>query len=144
MDDRAAAHLLLSCRSVPRVAYNQVVGRRSPTRATLILAVAVAAASTDVIALQFSMAAMACCAKAHNECAQLRTPDDCCRGMGHGVGASASTAPDAGAVHFGLTLAILPAAAGSAGEPCERFAPDPSTFKRPHDPPHLHPVALLI
>jgi hypothetical protein len=31
-----------------------------------------------------------------------------------------------------------------AAEFRERFAPDPSTFKRPHDPPHLHPVALLI
>jgi hypothetical protein len=120
------------------------VRRSSPIRATLILAVAIVAASTDMIALQFSMAAMACCAKTHNECARLQTPDDCCRGMGRGVGASVSTAPDAGAIHFALTPAVLPALVSTAAESREQFAFDPSTFKRPHDPPHLHPVALLI
>jgi hypothetical protein len=110
----------------------------------VILLAALVAASTDAIAIQFSIAAMACCAKAHNGCAQLKTADDCCRGMGHGVGASASTAPDSGAIHFSLTPAVLPLFASIAAESRERFAPDPSTFKRPHDPPHLHPVALLI
>jgi hypothetical protein len=123
--------------------YNRVVGRRLMIRGVILLA-ALVAASTDAIALQFSMAAMACCAKTHNECAQLKTPDDCCRGMGHGVGASVSTGPDSGAIHFGLTPAVLPVVASIAAESRERFAPDPSTFKRPHDPPHLHPVALLI
>ena len=130
--------------ALAQVAYNHVVDRCSPIRAALTLAVAVVAASNDGIALQFSMAAMACCAKTHNECAQLKTSDDCCRGMGHGVAASVSTGPDAGAIHLGLTPAVSTAVALPAGESRERFAPDSSTFKRPHDPPHLHPVALLI
>ena len=112
-------------------------------RGVVVLA-ALVAASSDVIALQFSMAAMACCAKAHNECAQLKTPDDCCRGMGHGVGASVATGPDSRAIHFALTPAVPPPVASTIAECRERFAPDSTTFKRPHDPPHLHPVALLI
>jgi len=109
-----------------------------------MLVVALVVASADVIALGSSVAAMACCAKTHGACAHLQTPDDCCRHMGRGVAVSVSTAPDARTIHFGLTLAILPAIASIGAESAERFAPDHSTFKRPHDPPHLHPIPLLV
>jgi len=109
-----------------------------------MLVVALVVASADVIALGSSVAAMACCAKTHGACARLQTPDDCCRHMGHGVATSVSTAPDVRTIQFGLTLGIVPAIPSVGAKSAERFAPDQSTFKRPHDPPHLHPVALLV
>ena len=109
-----------------------------------LLAVALAAAVSDVIALRFSMDAMACCAKAQNACARLKTPDDCCRSMGHGFSASPSTMPEAGIFSFGSMLAVVPALDSAVTVRRLPFAAESSTFKRPHDPPHLHPVALLI
>jgi hypothetical protein len=126
-----------------RMSYNRLVGRRSAIRGAVIIA-SLMAASGDVIALQFSMAAMSCCAKMHHECAGVKTSDDCCQSMGRGVAATVSMAPDRGMIQFGLTLAIQPAATSTITESAERSAPDSPSFKRLHDPPHLHPVALLI
>jgi hypothetical protein len=112
-------------------------------RHVFIVLIALAAASTDVIALHFSLDAMACCAKAHNECAGFSAPDDCCKGMGHGVSAAAATMPTACANHVAVTLAILPTIETPAAIAVAAMWTAP-TFKRPHDPPHLHPVPLLI
>ena len=112
-------------------------------RRAVLLIVMVATGASDLLASQFSLRAMACCARTHQECAGLRTPDDCCQGMAQGLGAIVTTPPDARAVDAGPVLAILPI----IGEltPDLVHAPPPSAaFKRPHDPPHLHPVALLI
>jgi len=112
-------------------------------RSVVVLA-ALLAASADAIALQFSMSAMACCAKAHHECAGLKTADDCCQSMGHGVAASTATAPAARADDDGLAVAaMLPVFAIPAMAAGTFFTAD-SAFKRPHDPPHLHPIPLLI
>jgi hypothetical protein len=112
-------------------------------RSALIVLFAFAAGSSDLVALQFSMNAMACCAKAHNECARFSTPDDCCKGMGQGVAASTSTAPVAGAGQAVVTFAILPITETPAAIAAAVVWTSPA-FKRPHDPPHLHPVPLLI
>jgi hypothetical protein len=109
-----------------------------------LLAVALATSSSDVIALHFSMNAMACCAKAQNACARLKTPDDCCRSMGHGFSGSPSTMPDGRVFSFGPMLAVVPALDTAIIVPHLPLGAETSTFKRPHDPPHLHPVALLI
>jgi hypothetical protein len=113
------------------------MGRRN----ILIVLIAIAAGSSDLVAAYFSMSAVSCCAKTHNECAGFSAPDDCCKGMGQGVAASTSTAPAARATHAAVMPAILPVAASPAVIAAAWTAP---TFKRPHDPPHLHPVPLLI
>jgi hypothetical protein len=113
------------------------------SRRLLIVLVALAAASTDAVALHFSMSAMACCAKAHNECAGFSAPDDCCKGMGRGVSATSATTPSTNHSRVVVSFAILPTPTGSAGITAVSVYPA-STFKRPHDPPHLHPAPLLI
>jgi hypothetical protein len=124
--------------------YNRLVGPRvGNLRKSVVVLLAVLAGCSELVAAQFSIGAMACCVRSHHECAGLRTPDDCCRTMGRGIGASTSTAPSARESDIGLTLAVIPVPAVSAAAGALRLLPDP-TFKRPHDPPHLHPVALLI
>ena len=109
----------------------------------VVVLIALAAGSSDLVAAHFSMHAMACCAKAHNECAKFRTADDCCKSMGRGVSATTSMLPDGRADHGGVTLAILPIVDIPAAVAPAAASPVPA-FKRPHDPPHLHPVPLLI
>lgn len=109
----------------------------------VVVLIALAAGSNDLVAAHFSMHAMACCAKAHHECAKFRTADDCCKSMGDGVGATTSILPDGRANHSGVTLAILPIVDIPDAVSAAATSPRPA-FKRPHDPPHLHPVPLLI
>jgi hypothetical protein len=79
------------------------IGVRSPGEAFLrsslgrvvLLLVIAATASSDLLASRFSLGAMACCAKTHHQCAGMRTADDCCQGMGHGIGATTLTLPAA-------------------------------------------------
>lgn len=112
-------------------------------RGAVFLIVMLTTGFSDVLALQFSLSAMACCAKAHHQCAGLRTPDDCCQSMGQGVGASVTTPPAARVCDTGPALAILPGVTPPTATAARAIVPS-ATFKRPHDPPHLHPVALLI
>jgi hypothetical protein len=119
--------------------------RRSSTsrrRALLVLVIA-AIASSDLLASRFSLGAMACCAKTHHQCAGMKTADDCCQGMGHGIGATATTLPAGRRSLTVPVVAILPAIAIPSQFTAPATPPAP-TFKRPHDPLHLHPVALLI
>ena len=109
----------------------------------VVVLIALAAGSSDAVAAHFSMRAMACCAKTHNECAKFRTADDCCRSMGRGVSVTTSMLPDSRADHVGVTLAIPPIVDIPAVVSLAAASPAPA-FKRPHDPPHLHPVPLLI
>jgi hypothetical protein len=108
-------------------------------------AVILAVAAASFAELTSSLTAMACCAKTHNECAGLKSPDDCCKGMGHTVAAStlatvtASKAnPSAKFTAIGPTLFALNPAVFS------RVEAHGTDWKRPHDPPHLHPFPLLI
>jgi hypothetical protein len=110
----------------------------------LLLIAILATASSDVLASRFSLGAMACCAKAHHQCAGVRTADDCCQGMGHGISATATTLPAARAAVSERMLATLPGLTIPRHIPAPPITPPAPTFKRPHDPPHLHQVALLI
>ena len=93
--------------------------------------------------LRSSTTAMACCAKTHNTCAGLRTPDDCCKRMGHATADSL-----AGTLSSAQPL-VVPATVVVAWLPPNLTTVQSSSnvdvaFKRPHDPPHLHPFSLLI
>jgi hypothetical protein len=93
--------------------------------------------------LRSSATAMACCLKANNQCAGLSAPDDCCKRMGHTASATvAGTLPTAQPVGV-PAIAIAPLSTFDAS-----FGPASTNsdfaFKRPHDPPHLHPYSLLI
>ena len=111
-------------------------------RSALLLGMTIVAGSADCVAAYAAMNAMDCCVQSR-DCAGMRTPEDCCRHMGHGVGASVSTAPTGIHVSFALAPAIVPVIAAPADSGSWSTTTDRS-FKRPHDPPHLHPVALLI
>ena len=109
--------------------------------ATFLLAVVVA--TTPLIDLASWAAAMACCATTDYECATVGGPDDCFQNMGHAV-ASATAAPPTSSVSLpGLMVAVISAIAVSPLERFERLQAS-ATFKRPHDPPHLHPIPLLV
>jgi len=85
---------------------------------------------------------MACCKSGHRSCGKAETAADCCKRMRHGAPhAATATLPS----H--ATVAAPPAAMFDGRAPSAasiEFHPSTISFKRPHDPPHLHPVALLI
>src|SRR5262245_14953593 len=110
-------------------------------RSALVLMLALAAC-TDVLVARYAMSATTCCVKAKHTCARFKSPDNCCRSMGRGVGASATVLPTASS--FDGALAILPSGIPSIAGPVTLGALPAASFKRPHDPPHLHPVPLLI
>jgi hypothetical protein len=111
-------------------------------RKALLLTLTLATAASSADALRASIVAMACCAKAHHECAGVKTPDDCCRSRGHLVSAPPSVAPSA---RDGISFAavVTPLIAPGLIDDSRPLLADPA-FKRPHDPPHLHPFPLLI
>jgi hypothetical protein len=112
----------------------------------VVLLLAVAVAGTGLEGFRASMKAMACCARTHGACAGLDSPDDCCRRMGHtpsSVPSAVPTARDEASAPMAL-VAIMPVASTLAAVlSSPRRIAEPA-FKRPHDPPHLHPVPLLI
>ena len=109
---------------------------------SLALFVASSLAATAFADLQSALTAMACCAKTNYQCAGLSRPDDCCQRMGHAAGPTVGTLSSASplVVPSAVTIpAFIVAPASRFGTP----SPGPA-FKRPHDPPHLHPFSLLI
>jgi hypothetical protein len=108
----------------------------------LVFLLASSIATNAFADLHSSATAMACCKKTHGQCAGLNTPDNCCKRMGHigpGVSPSTLSAPPLVLPAIG-NVTLLPANVSSAsGSPTSGFG-----FKRPHDPPHLHPFSLLI
>jgi hypothetical protein len=90
-------------------------------------------------------AQMKCCANGHHQCSKTGSPDDCCKQM-RPVGPSALLATSAAplvkvpVVHGIITLLSVP----SVNVVPALMTPVVPEFKRPHDPPHIHPFALLI
>lgn len=86
-------------------------------------------------------AQMACCKAGHHACHKQERAADCCKTM-----AAASPMPVATAVDHIAIPAPLAVAVDVVDEPPSTigvgFVSD--SFKRPHDPPHLHAFALLI
>lgn len=107
------------------------------------LVAAIAVGSNAFADLQAAAKAMACCAKTDYQCAGLRAPDDCCQAMGHiGPGTALANPADSGVV-FAPSVAVVPEFIVSPSRSSESAKAD-AAFKRPHDPPHLHPYSLLI
>jgi hypothetical protein len=113
--------------------------------ARCVFAVVVGLAMVGDTTVRASILAMACCAKTHGDCAGVRSPDDCCRGMGHvSAGPVSTTAPSGPTFDPPFTAAVL-APAATANFEIGSFPVFLSiAFKRPHDPPHLHAFTLLI
>ena len=98
----------------------------------------------DAASARASITAMACCAKTKGDCAGVKTPDDCCRGMGHVVSGPTGSTPQRQATLDSPSLhALLVSTIIDAGVGCTPVVVSVD-FKRPHDPPHLHTFALLI
>jgi hypothetical protein len=118
------------------------VARRLKTIAIWTALLAMGSASLDLAELRDGAAAMACCAKTDYSCAGMRAPDDCCRSMGH---AASHQTPATIEKHQPLptVTAILADLGPQVFVSLARVAPI-TAFTRPHDPPHLHPFALLI
>jgi len=113
-------------------------------RIWIVLLLAVVLAGSGLDGFRASMKAMACCARTHGACAGLDSPDDCCRRKGHTSSSAASAVPttrdEVAPIAF---VAIMPIASAVAWPSSRQSIAEPA-FKRPHDPPHLHPVPLLI
>ena len=129
----------------PSALYNDSVRRSCVSiRVAALVVLGLAIAGGDVARVRASLTAMSCCVKTHGDCAGVRTPDDCCRGMGH-VAASpdGTTATRGPAFDSPLVPAVLAETTSHPGFTLARVAVS-IAFKRPHDPPHLHSFALLI
>jgi hypothetical protein len=128
------------------VVQNGDVDRRPPiVGAAAVLLLAVSIGFAGFAGLVSASRAAACCARARNQCAGLKTPDECCKRMGHSLAGStvATLAPvKANAVHA-ESAAAVPQPIGLAFA-STRSGAAVIDFKRPHDPPHLHPFPLLI
>ena len=115
----------------------------APLRRTCAAVFALALAANLFAELVSSAQAMACCHHTDYACAGLRSPDDCCRHMGHvTVRAPAGTSVRAAAVTASACTAG-PVLAIERPRGFE-FADSGASFKRPHDPPHLHGYHPLI
>jgi hypothetical protein len=130
--------------SIGRGTHNWDVRIRVPALcAAMVFLLASSIAANAFADLRSSATAMACCVKTHGHCAGLNAPDNCCKRMGHtgpgSVAGTVSAAPPLVLPAIGSN-ALLPATLST--EPGLPVAA--SGFKRPHDPPHLHPFNLLI
>lgn len=110
-----------------------------------MLMVPSAAVADDLIRFSLSAGAMACCARV-KDCASLQAPDACCqtREQAPGQGFD-STLAGPRTTLSSPAIAVMPQWTADAFEwhqAGEWTAAD--SFKRPHDPPHLHPFSLLI
>ena len=113
-----------------------------------MLLVPSAVIADDLVRFALSLDAHQCCARTGGECAQLRTPDQCCRTQQEAASQGyASTAPDSRPrlIPQQVALALPPSVfAGDLEPPAVARDDSASVFKRPHDPPYLHPFPLLI
>ncbi len=87
---------------------------------------------------------MACCKAGHHTCGQNGSSSDCCKKKGTAVsrvGISTLTAH----YEFNSPLAVaLPVDYAPVNRAAVSSDVTAISFKRPHDPPHLHSFALLI
>jgi hypothetical protein len=117
------------------------------TALATLLAMAVATAAwADCTGEQTNAhAQMKCCANGHRQCAKNANPHDCCKQL-RDAGSSSALATAAvpfvkvPVVHGVVELLTAPSVIAAYAL---TVTPSPE-FKRPHDPPYLHPFALLI
>ena len=114
--------------------------------AVCALFVPTAAAAGDLLQFSLSYRAASCCAETNGDCAAgLSTPDTCCQTREQAAQGLTTTAP-------GLRAELAPPAIDSdsplasaiVGTAHMAVPLSVGSFKRPHDPPHLHIFSLLI
>ena len=129
---------------MPCKAHNRSVLARArhSLGAIVILIVASSLAANAFADVDSSATAMACCMKANFQCAGLRAPDDCCQRMGH-TAARMPVGTLAGAHSQAVASAIIAPSFLAEATSSLSLNAAPS-FKRPHDPPHLHHYNPLI
>jgi hypothetical protein len=110
----------------------------------VVLLLAVAVAGTGLDGFRASLKAMACCVRSHGACAGLDSPDDCCRHMGHTSSSTPSAVQTIRADTSPMALLAVMPAVSVITFPLPHHRIADAAFKRPHDPPHLHPIPLLI
>jgi len=111
-----------------------------------MLVLPVAVTSDDLIRFALSADAHRCCASTKGDCARLSTPDECCHTQERAISQGYTTVCPDSRPEFVSNLEL-----GLSAE-YPRFdvqlfaitADGSLAFKRPHDPPHLHPFPLLI
>jgi hypothetical protein len=116
--------------------------RSSKIIATVLLLV-LAAAANDLAAMRASMRAHACCAKTRHACAGVKSPDDCCKRMGHTAAPAPATTRSSDGIDAPAIVSIADHdTIAATTHPFAAVSID--SFKHPHDPPHLHTFSLLI
>jgi hypothetical protein len=125
------------------VRYNRSVARHFSRIVVLLLLMPLASAANDLAAMGASSRAHACCAKTRYACAGLKSADDCCKRMGHAAPPAPATTTKAQSLDTDTTGVIVGVQSHVLAQaPARRSSND--SFKRPHDPPHLHTFTLLI
>jgi hypothetical protein len=119
------------------------VGRVSNAIVFCTALLAAGSAAIDMSDLRDGAAAMACCAKTDYSCAGMQAPDDCCRHMGHAAAHQMPATIDKNQP-LPSTMAVPTAVAPHMVASLLLVVRVPTSFARPHDPPHLHPFAILI
>ena len=115
---------------------------------TCMLFVPTATIADDLIRFALSLDAHRCCAATEGSCAQLSTPDECCQTQDLAASQGFTTiGPESRTRPASIQVAIAAPidsmfSASIAISALDNFGRN--TFKRPHDPPHLHPFPLLI
>jgi hypothetical protein len=112
-------------------------------RLSIALLAGISILAADAAGTRASMLAMACCAKMKGDCAGVKSPDDCCRGMGHATASPPSNTPQSKSTFASPQLLGEFVSATTAADSGSTVLIS-IAFKRPHDPPHLHAFALLI
>jgi hypothetical protein len=112
--------------------------------AVFALTIPTAGIVAELAYLSASSLAMACCRAASGECAGWKAPHECCETRDSRV---ASIAP-APLTHVrDLSAPLLrwsPVDFPIVLQPSAAIPIASLTFKRPHDPPHLHAFSLVI
>jgi hypothetical protein len=113
-----------------------------------VLTVPSAVICDDLIRFALSAEAHSCCASTDGACARLSTPDECCRTRERATSRVDNTLVPDSRVRTtperpDAPLVVLQAPA-LRSLPASRDLDARDYFKRPHDPPHLHPFPLLI
>ena len=112
--------------------------------AVFALAIPSSGIAAELAFLADSSRAMACCVAAKGQCRGWKTPHECC-GTRDSTAVSIAPAPIGASRDLAVpSAACLQVESPVAALPLPVLHDGSLTFKRPHDPPHLHTFNLLI
>ena len=119
-----------------------VPGLRVFSAGLLLTALFAGNAAVCAAAARTADAEMACCKAGHRTCGRMTSASDCCKSRQQ----TAPTSPVAKQVDVAVVIALpasVPALFALVTE-SRLDVPADGTWKRPHDPPHLHAFSMLI